>query len=443
MQATTWILESPRRTGRHLAGICRRVSSSGRPSQRPSDTGLCARRARQRWCRAHETGEELGWVSRKVFFKPALEWITRGVAAGPGAFFERAMVFVRTTTASDVFAEALVGHLHAMTVLRELRGDATKATNSYDVATGGRRQLLWANGGECMNMDIDGTFMLTTCGWIDKHGVWARGLVQYAEDRSDDGSVDRTRLIVGAFEEKFFADASIDGTHDDVNGTNIVVPLELRLDGVTEYDGAMQTWLYSGDILHGFDDTVMTLSLDEYVTASIGLTKNTEDKTESTDSTEDDFFFFEMGMAVNVTVMDGDGTRVLKMSPSVTFSVEGQKTVKSFALASTRPSKFTASSAMTCGWTSTEPCSYRPRHNNRETWSYDDVSAACGHPSREGGADIKNKDDSDSAWLYVAADLRPEADASDDRSSSAYRYNRAELKGPMNMTVNTCGTTGP
>ena len=186
MQATTWILGESHADEQEgtsaLASVGESSSSDSSVSAAKPTLVLYARASCSAFavvpC-ADETGEELGWVSRKVFFKPALEWITRGVAAGPGAFFERATVFVRTTTASDVFAEALVGHLHAMTVLRELRGDATKATNSYDVATGGRRQLLWANGGECMNMEIDGTFMLTTCGWIDKHGVWARGLVQY------------------------------------------------------------------------------------------------------------------------------------------------------------------------------------------------------------------------------------------------------------------------
>ena len=152
MQATTWILGESHADEQEgtsaLASVGESSSSDSSVSAAKPTLVLYARASCSAFavvpC-ADETGEELGWVSRKVFFKPALEWITRGVAAGPGAFFERATVFVRTTTASDVFAEALVGHLHAMTVLRELRGDATKATNSYDVATGGRRRLLWAS----------------------------------------------------------------------------------------------------------------------------------------------------------------------------------------------------------------------------------------------------------------------------------------------------------
>ena len=127
-----------------------------------------------------------------------------------------------------------------------------------------------------MDMEMDETYLLTTCGWVDELDVWARGLVRYSEDRTTD---DPEALLVGTFEEKLFIDTSIDGYEwdgdDDAEGTEnefyrVHMPLELRLDGITEYDGDMTATTFTGD-LKVDQIRVFNLTLDDYLQFGVDL----------------------------------------------------------------------------------------------------------------------------------------------------------------------------
>ena len=42
----------------------------------------------------------------------------------------------------------------------------------------GRRQL-WTTASDCIKLELEGSFNMTTCGWLATNGDWARGRVQY------------------------------------------------------------------------------------------------------------------------------------------------------------------------------------------------------------------------------------------------------------------------